>query len=164
MSLGMIIGAADAVSSAILYLVLLGGAFGWLFWSRTQLELTPEQSQLDPLITRQFLAGGVYYPENQKRVRPWRAQAWMGLLVAAPSLFLLLGGLLQLFALQHGLAARGDALFPAVVTGYLPAAVQLVFVLALISALFPSADGALTALTALRWWRLHEETQAVGRS
>jgi uncharacterized membrane protein YsdA (DUF1294 family) len=35
-----------------------------------------------------------------------------------------------------------------VVTGYLPAAVQLVFVLALISALFPSADGALTALTA----------------
>ena len=63
-------------------------------------------------------------------------------------LFLLLGGLLQLFALQHGVAARGDALFPAVVTGYLPAAVQLVFVLALISALFPSADGALTALTA----------------
>jgi Na+/proline symporter len=61
--------------------------------------------------------------------------------------FLFLGGLLTLFAQQLGLAASGDRLFPAVVMGHLPAAVQLVFVLALISALFPSADGALTALT-----------------
>jgi Na+/pantothenate symporter len=38
-------------------------------------------------------------------------------------------------------------LFPTVVMGYLPAGLQLVFVIALISALFPSADGALTALT-----------------
>ena len=113
MSLGMIIGAAAAVSSAILYLVLLGGAFGWLFWSRTQLELTPQQSQLDPLITRQFLAGGVYYPENQKRVRPWRAQAWLGLLVAAPGLLLLLGGLsfFSLFPLLVGLAIAAWCFF-----------------------------------------------------
>ncbi len=62
-------------------------------------------------------------------------------------LFLFLGGLLTLFAAQVGLDARGDALFPAVVLGHLPAAVQLIFVLALISALLPSADGALTALT-----------------
>ncbi len=61
--------------------------------------------------------------------------------------FLFLGGGLQLFATQAGLAASGDRLFPAVVMGYLPAAVQLIFILALISALFPSADGALTALT-----------------
>ena len=113
MSLGMIIGAAAAVSSAILYLVLLGGAFGWLYWSRTQLELTPEQSQLDPLITRQFLAGGVYYPENQKRVRPWRSQAWMGLLVAAPGLLLLLGGpsFVSLFPLLAGLALAAWCFF-----------------------------------------------------
>lgn len=62
-------------------------------------------------------------------------------------LFLFLGGLLSLFAAQQGLAASGDRLFPAVVMGHLPAVVQLVFILALISALFPSADGALTALT-----------------
>jgi Na+/pantothenate symporter len=31
--------------------------------------------------------------------------------------------------------------------GHLPAAVQIVFLIALISALFPSADGAITALT-----------------
>ena len=63
------------------------------------------------------------------------------------ALFLVLGGLLTLYARQLGLTATGDALFPAVVMGHLPALVQLIFILALISALFPSADGALTALT-----------------
>ena len=63
-------------------------------------------------------------------------------------LFLFLGGLLQLFATHSGIAARGDALFAAVVLEHLPAWVQLVFIIALISALFPSADGAITALTA----------------
>lgn len=62
-------------------------------------------------------------------------------------LFLFLGGLLHLFAAQKGMAARGDALFPAVVMQHMPQAMQVIFVLALISALFPSADGALTALT-----------------
>ncbi|QPF75308.1 sodium:solute symporter [Roseateles sp. DAIF2] len=62
-------------------------------------------------------------------------------------LFLFLGGLLHLFAAQQGLAARGDDLFAAVVLNHLPAWVQLVFIIALISALFPSADGAITALT-----------------
>lgn len=62
-------------------------------------------------------------------------------------LFLFLGGLLHLFAAQAKLAAEGDALFAAVVLNHLPAWVQLVFVIALISALFPSADGAITALT-----------------
>lgn len=70
------------------------------------------------------------------------------IMLAVVLLFLFLGGLLQLFAQQAGIAARGDALFGAVVLGHLPAWVQLVFVIALISALFPSADGAITALTA----------------
>lgn len=70
------------------------------------------------------------------------------LMLGVVFLFLLLGGLLQLFALQAGVAARGDALFPTVVLQHLPALAQAVFVLALVSALLPSADGALTALTA----------------
>jgi Na+/proline symporter len=69
-------------------------------------------------------------------------------LLGVVTLFVFLGGLLHLFAAQNGLSAKGDALFPAVVLGYLPVAVQVLFVIALISALFPSADGALTALTA----------------
>ena len=70
------------------------------------------------------------------------------LLVLVIGAFLLLGGLLTLYAQSQGLAVKGDALFPAVVMQNLPAWVQIVFVLALVSALLPSADGALTALTA----------------
>ncbi len=68
-------------------------------------------------------------------------------LLVVVSLFLYLGGLLYLFAPTVGLEGAGDRIFPAVVLGHLPAAVQLLFVIALVSALFPSADGALTALT-----------------
>jgi Na+/proline symporter len=70
------------------------------------------------------------------------------LMLGVVFLFLWLGGLLHLFAARAGLAAGGDALFPAVVLGHLPLLAQVVFVLALVSALLPSADGALTALTA----------------
>lgn len=68
-------------------------------------------------------------------------------LVIVLSSFLFLGGLLYLYAPAAGIAATGDKIFPAVVMGHLPAAVQIIFLVALISALFPSADGALTALT-----------------
>ncbi|MGI4717514.1 MAG: sodium:solute symporter [Janthinobacterium lividum] len=61
--------------------------------------------------------------------------------------FLFLGGLLYLYAPIAGVTATGDKIFPAVVMGHLPAALQIVFLIALISALFPSADGAITALT-----------------
>lgn len=63
-------------------------------------------------------------------------------------LFMFLGGLLSLYAPGVGLAASGDKLFPAVVMQHMPAALQLLFFLGLVSALFPSADGAMTALTA----------------
>lgn len=62
-------------------------------------------------------------------------------------LFLLLGGLLYLFAESRNIGIRGDDLFPAVALDHLPAWISFVFIIGLISALFPSADGALTALT-----------------
>ena len=62
-------------------------------------------------------------------------------------LFLYLGGLLYLYAPLNGVTETGDKIFPAVVLGHLPATVQIIFIIALISALFPSADGAITALT-----------------
>jgi Na+/proline symporter len=68
-------------------------------------------------------------------------------LVVVLSSFLFLGGLLYLYAPAAGVTATGDKIFPAVVMGHLPAAVQIIFLVALISALFPSADGAITALT-----------------
>ena len=69
------------------------------------------------------------------------------ILSAVLVLFMFLGGLLHLYAPTVGLTASGDKIFPAVVMGHMPAALQLIFFIGLVSALFPSADGALTALT-----------------
>jgi SSS family transporter len=63
-------------------------------------------------------------------------------------LFVYLGGLLTVFTDIHQINATGDALFPTVALQYLPSIIGLIFLVALISALFPSADGAITALTA----------------
>ncbi len=82
-------------------------------------------------------------------------------------IFLLLGGLLYLFAMSKGgvfsqvmvngkqqmqflLDGKniiGDNMFPRIAFSYLPPVIGIIFILGLISALFPSADGALTALT-----------------
>lgn len=62
-------------------------------------------------------------------------------------LFLFLGGLLYLFASAQNINIKGDDLFPTVALSYLPSFVAIIFIIGLISALFPSADGALTALT-----------------
>ncbi len=81
-------------------------------------------------------------------------------------LFLFLGGLLSLYAPTVGLNASGDKLFPAVVMQHMPVALQLLFFLGLVSALFPSADGAMTALTAsfcldiLGWQRRTDLSEA----
>ena len=82
-------------------------------------------------------------------------------------IFLTLGGLLYLYATSKGGAFEqllvdgkpkmqflldhkniiGDDIFPKIVFNYLPPFIGIIFILGLISALFPSADGALTALT-----------------
>ncbi len=92
------------------------------------------------------------------------------IMVVVNLLFLLLGGLLYLYAYKsgaafgdgvagdasswglykNGLNLTGDNLFPSVALGLLqsiPPVISVIFIIALISALFPSADGALTALT-----------------
>jgi Na+/proline symporter len=68
-------------------------------------------------------------------------------LVLVNFLFLFLGGLLYLFAQAGNIGIKGDDLFPAIALNYLPPVVSIIFIIGLISALFPSADGALTALT-----------------
>jgi len=62
-------------------------------------------------------------------------------------IFLFLGGLLHLYGAQQGVTAKGDGLFPFIALNHMPGIVSVIFVIALISALFPSADGAITALT-----------------
>jgi len=68
-------------------------------------------------------------------------------MLIAISLFLYLGGLLHLYAAQNNITATGDDLFPTLALNHMPPYLSIIFILALISALFPSADGAITALT-----------------
>jgi len=84
-------------------------------------------------------------------------------MVTVSFLFLLLGGLLYLYALNSGaeyvmadghhrlvkggVNILGDSLFPSLALSHMPQAISIIFIIGLISALFPSADGALTALT-----------------
>src|SRR5687768_17595969 len=60
-------------------------------------------------------------------------------------LFLVLGGLLYLYAAQLNIPVTGDKLFPTIALEHMPPMVSVIFIIALISALFPSADGAITA-------------------
>ncbi|HNF47933.1 MAG TPA: sodium:solute symporter [Chitinophagales bacterium] len=89
------------------------------------------------------------------------------ILVAVNLIFLVLGGVLFLYgeqlniahiadgkfqlwdAVSHIFVAKNsDDLFPTIALNYLTPFISILFIIGLISALFPSADGALTALTA----------------
>lgn len=69
------------------------------------------------------------------------------IMVIVNFMFLLLGGLLYLYAEQNNITVLPDDLFPTIALHYMPTAISIIFIIGLISALFPSADGALTALT-----------------
>jgi len=71
-----------------------------------------------------------------------------GILVFVNLLFLFLGAILLIFVQAKGIAVNSsDEIFPTVAVRYLGPVAGLVFFVGLISAAFPSADGALTSLT-----------------
>lgn len=71
------------------------------------------------------------------------------ILVGVNLLFLILGGALFVYLQAKGIEfpTKSDEVFSLVAIHHLPPIAGLVFIIGLISALFPSADGALTALT-----------------
>jgi len=70
-------------------------------------------------------------------------------LVFVNLMFLFLGAVLYIYSSTHGieLPVRTDDLFPTIAIKYLGPLAGLVFIIGLISAAYPSADGALTSLT-----------------
>jgi len=70
-------------------------------------------------------------------------------LVFVNMLFLILGAFLYIYASEQSipLPGRSDDLFPMIAIQYLNPLAGLIFVIGLISAAYPSADGALTSLT-----------------
>jgi Na+/proline symporter len=70
-------------------------------------------------------------------------------LVFVNLMFLFLGAVLYIYSTKHGikLPTLSDDLFPMIAIKYLGPLAGLVFIIGLISAAYPSADGALTSLT-----------------
>ena len=63
-------------------------------------------------------------------------------------LFLVLGGVLYLYANSNGIKVPPDDLFPTIaLSDAFSGSIGIIFIIALISALFPSVDGAITSLT-----------------
>ena len=63
-------------------------------------------------------------------------------------LFLVLGGVLYLYASANGIKVPPDDLFPTIaLSNAFSGSIGIIFIIALISALFPSVDGAITSLT-----------------
>lgn len=70
------------------------------------------------------------------------------ILVVVNALFLLLGAVLYSYAHANGIEAKGDDLFPTIaLSTAFSGTIGVIFIIALISALFPSVDGAITSLT-----------------
>lgn len=70
-----------------------------------------------------------------------------GILLVMITLSLYLGGMLYLFAEKQNVVVANDKLFPIMALEHMPALIGITFIIGLISALFSSADGAMTALT-----------------
>ncbi|MFY7964024.1 MAG: sodium:solute symporter [Chitinophagaceae bacterium] len=70
------------------------------------------------------------------------------ILILVNFLFLFLGGILYLYANSNGIKTAPDDLFPTIaLSSTFGTTIGIIFIIALISALFPSVDGAITSLT-----------------
>lgn len=71
-----------------------------------------------------------------------------GILMIVNFLFLVLGGVLYLYASAKGITTAPDDLFPTIaLSNEFAGVIGVIFIIAIISALFPSVDGAITSLT-----------------
>lgn len=81
--------------------------------------------------------------DSQKNMMTFTA-----VLMVVNFLFLILGGVLYLYASAKGITAAPDDLFPTIaLSDAFSGLIGVIFIIALISALFPSVDGAITSLT-----------------
>ena len=146
----------DPNSKTFFLKTILGGIFITIAMTGLDQEMMQKNISVDNL-------------QNSKK----NMLTFAGTLLFVNLAFLFLGGLLYLFAIQNGAEygqimngdvasnifgfkdasgniknIMGDDLFPALsLQGHFPMIISVIFIIGLISALFPSADGALTAVT-----------------
>ncbi len=151
---------SDINSKTFFLKTILGGMFITIAMTGLDQEMMQKNISVDNL-------------KNSKK----NMLTFAGTLLLVNLAFLFLGGLLYLFAMQNGAEydqivniingkesisnvfgfrdatgninnIMGDDLFPALsLQGYFPLFISVIFIIGLVSALFPSADGALTAVT-----------------
>lgn len=151
---------SDINSKTFFLKTILGGMFITIAMTGLDQEMMQKNISVDNL-------------KNSKK----NMLTFAGTLLLVNLAFLFLGGLLYLFAMQNGGEydqivniingkesisnvfgfrdatgninnIMGDDLFPALsLQGYFPLFISVIFIIGLVSALFPSADGALTAVT-----------------
>jgi len=81
--------------------------------------------------------------DSQKNMMTFTA-----VLMVVNFLFLFLGGILYLYATANNIVTAPDDLFPTIaLSNEFSSSIGVLFIIALISALFPSVDGAITSLT-----------------
>ncbi len=81
--------------------------------------------------------------DSQKNI-----MTFTGVLMIVNFLFLFLGGILYLYASANNITVPPDDLFPTIaLSDAFSGTIGILFIIALISALFPSVDGAITSLT-----------------
>ena len=106
--------------------------------------------------------------DSQKNMMTFTA-----VLMVVNFLFLVLGGVLYLYASSKGISAAPDDLFPTIaLSDTFSGLIGVIFIIALISALFPSVDGAITSLTScfcidilgLKKSEIQKEISGVGAS
>ncbi len=138
----------DGSSATFFLKTLIGGMFITIAMTGLDQEMMQKNISVDNLY-------------NSKK----NMLTFAGTLLIVNFAFLFLGGLLYLYAMQNGAAygdgifgflngsgeiqnIMGDDIFPALsLQGFFPLFIAVIFIIGLISALFPSADGALTSLT-----------------
>ncbi len=81
--------------------------------------------------------------DSQKNI-----MTFTGIVILVNFLFLVLGGILYLYASTKGISTAPDDLFPTIaLSDAFTGTLGIIFIIAIISALFPSVDGAITSLT-----------------
>jgi hypothetical protein len=98
----------------VMYLLLFGGIGLWLWRRNLAAGKVLPQGGLDFRIKQRFVPGGIFYPENKERVRPFRENYWVGLIMAAAGLLLFataLPAFFALFLLIWGLGLSGWMFF-----------------------------------------------------
>ncbi|MGB3006877.1 MAG: sodium:solute symporter [Chitinophagaceae bacterium] len=121
----------DIKASSYFWKQILGGMF--IAIAMTGLD----QEMMQKNISVKTLKG------SQKNMMTFTA-----ILMVVNFLFLVLGGLLYLYAGSNGISVPADDLFPMIALGKVfSGTIGIIFIIAIISALFPSVDGAITSLT-----------------